>query len=177
MLGKFEDRVARVRLLRASMTRGVLQFGVFAAPCAVGRSGVRALKREGDGASPRGIWEIGPVFYRDDRVRRPRTLSPVLAIRKTMAWCDVAGDRNYNRLVQLPYPSIDEQLWRDDHLYDLCVVLRYNDTPRVQGLGSAIFMHLARPGFLPTAGCVALAKRDLYRLLEAEPAPVAVRFG
>lgn len=75
------------------------------------------------------------------------------------------GDRNYNRPVRLPYPDVTEFLWRDDHLYDIVVELGYNDRPRRRGLGSAIFMHLARPGYSPTEGCIALDRRDLNRLL------------
>jgi L,D-peptidoglycan transpeptidase YkuD (ErfK/YbiS/YcfS/YnhG family) len=93
------------------------------------------------------------------------------------AWCDVAGDRNYNRLVRLPYPVIDERLWREDHLYDIVGVLSYNRLPRVQGAGSAIFIHGARPGYLPTAGCVALALPDLVKLLEHHPRLEAIAFG
>jgi L,D-peptidoglycan transpeptidase YkuD (ErfK/YbiS/YcfS/YnhG family) len=78
----------------------------------------------------------------------------------------VAADPNYNRLVQLPYPSLDERLWRDDSLYDLIVVVGFNDSPPVAGKGSAIFLHLARPDYSPTAGCVALSYGDLVEAVE-----------
>ncbi len=105
------------------------------------------------------------VLYRADRVARPRTLLPVSPIGPNDGWCDDPRDRNYNRPVRLPYPAGHEQMWRKDHLYDLVVVLGYNDGPRSRGRGSAIFMHLAAPDFAPTAGCIALREADLRSLL------------
>jgi L,D-peptidoglycan transpeptidase YkuD (ErfK/YbiS/YcfS/YnhG family) len=132
---------------------------------ALGRAGIRALKREGDGATPRGRFLVRQVLYRADRGRRPRTLLPVRAIRDHDGWCDDPADRNYNRLVRLPSRRSAEGLRRADALYDLVLVLGYNDRPRVRGRGSAIFVHLARPGFTPTDGCIALSRRDLTMLL------------
>lgn len=138
--------------------------------CGVGRSGRCVMKREGDGASPIGVWRLVEVFYRFDRVLRPRTALPIRALRPADGWCDAVGDRNYNRRVRHPYPASAELLWRNDHLYDLVVVLSHNSSPRVQRGGSAIFMHLDRAGFAPTAGCVALTVRDLrYILAHAGP--------
>ena len=131
---------------------------------ALGRSGIKALKREGDGSTPLGRFAIREVLYRADRLPRPRTKLPVRAIRAGDAWCEDPGDRSYNRLVRASSrPGIDP-LMREDHLYDLVVVLGYNDRPRVKGRGSAIFVHLARPGYTPTAGCIALSRTDLLAL-------------
>jgi len=105
------------------------------------------------------------VLYRADRGQRPRTRLPVRAIRDHDGWCDDPADRNYNRLVRLPSRRSAEGLKRADPLYDLVLVLGYNDCPRVRGRGSAIFVHLARPGFTPTDGCIALSRRDLTMLL------------
>ncbi len=146
--------------------RGIVIFGANPLSCALGRSGVRAAKREGDGATPRGRWRLRAVWYRRDRVARPRTRLGVRAIRPRDGWCDAPGDRNYNRPVRLPYPASAETMWRDDHLYDLVVELGYNDRPRSRGRGSAIFMHVAREGYAPTEGCVALKRSDLARLIE-----------
>jgi L,D-peptidoglycan transpeptidase YkuD (ErfK/YbiS/YcfS/YnhG family) len=132
---------------------------------ALGRSGIRASKREGDGATPLGRFRVREVLYRADRGRRPRTRLPVRAIEAQDGWCEDPHDRNYNRPVRLPYTASTESMKREDHLYDLVVVLGYNDHPRVKGRGSAIFMHLARPGYRPTEGCVALARCDLERVL------------
>lgn len=175
--GILRDRTAHVQLRSQRDTRGVLSYGHLRLPCAIGRSGVAALKREGDGASPRGTYRVEQLYYRADRVTRPRTQRPIRAMTERDAWCDISGDRNYNRLVQIPYPVIDEQLWREDHLYDVVGVLSYNRVPRKQGAGSAIFLHGARPGYLPTAGCVALSMPDLIRFIEYTPNVEAIRFG
>ena len=98
-----------------------------------------------------------------------RTALPLRSIGVLDGWCDDPLDRNYNRRVRHPYPASAERLWRSDHLYDLVVVLGYNDRPRVAGRGSAIFMHVAGPGYAPTAGCIALRLPDLKRLLEEVP--------
>lgn len=90
---------------------------------------------------------------------------PVQPLKPDDGWCDAVADRNYNRKVRHPYPASAEQMWRGDALYDLVVVLDYNERPRVRGKGSAIFMHVARPGFLPTEGCIALRAGDLRKLL------------
>jgi L,D-peptidoglycan transpeptidase YkuD (ErfK/YbiS/YcfS/YnhG family) len=133
---------------------------------AIGRSGIGALKREGDGATPLGRFPIREVMYRADRVPRPRTRLPVRAIRADDGWCDDPSDRNYNRRIRLSSRRGAEGLTRADHLYDLIVVLGYNDRPRVKGKGSAIFMHLARAGYTPTEGCIALSRRDLSVLMQ-----------
>jgi L,D-peptidoglycan transpeptidase YkuD (ErfK/YbiS/YcfS/YnhG family) len=132
---------------------------------ALGRTGIRALKREGDGGTPLGRFPVRQVLYRPDRVARPRTQLPVRAIRSDDGWCEDPADRNYNRLVTLSTLSKADRLTRSDHLYDLILVLGYNDRPRIRGKGSAIFVHLARPGYAPTAGCIALSRHDLTMLL------------
>lgn len=122
-------------------------------------------KREGDGATPFGSWRMLRVLYRADRIRRPQTGLPVRPMRLDDGWCDEPGDRNYNRPVRHPYPASAERLWREDNLYDIVVVLDHNQVPRVRGGGSAIFMHVAGPAFAPTAGCIALRRGDLVRVL------------
>jgi len=146
--------------------RGSLRLGSLAWACALGRSGRRARKREGDGATPVGCWRIAGVLYRADRVQRPRTGLPVRPIRTDDGWCDDPADRNYNRAVRHPYPASAERLWRLDHVYDLVIVLTHNARPRVRGGGSAVFVHLARPGFPPTEGCIALHPARLLQLLQ-----------
>ena len=148
---------------------GTLSFGGRRLPCALGRSGRRVVKREGDGATPIGSFAVREAFYRADRLARPRTALPLRPIDVLDGWCDDPLDRNYNRRVRHPYPVSAERLWRSDHLYDLVVVLGYNDRPRIAGRGSAIFMHVAGSGFAPTAGCIALRLPDLKRLLEEVP--------
>lgn len=145
--------------------QGRLQLGRRVLRAAIGRASVRTLKREGDGGTPLGRFPIRLVLYRADRMKRPRTPLPVRAIRADDAWCDDPGDRNYNRLVRLPSKRSAEGLMREDALYDLVLVLGYNDRPRIRGKGSAIFVHLAREGYTPTEGCIALSRRDLLAVL------------
>lgn len=146
----------------ADPRRGTLLVGQARFPCALGRSGVIALKREGDGGTPRARLPLRRVFFRADRQPRPRCLLPLRAIRPDEAWCDDLADRRYNRLIRRAPGAAEERLWRDDPLYDVIVELGWNDRPVRKGRGSAIFWHLARPGFSPTAGCVAVS-RDAFR--------------
>lgn len=155
----------RILALSQASRRAAVSLGPLHFRCALGRTGTRSLKREGDGATPIGTWHPINVFYRADRIARPRTALALSAIRATDGWCDAPADRNYNRFVRRPYAASAETLWRDDHLYDIVVVLDHNRTPRKRNCGSAIFMHLARPAYKPTEGCIALNRRDLHRLL------------
>jgi L,D-peptidoglycan transpeptidase YkuD (ErfK/YbiS/YcfS/YnhG family) len=138
--------------------------------CAIGKAGVisSADKREGDNKSPLGTWVMREVWYRPDVYPNgPTTTLPARATRPEDGWCDAPGDPNYNRPVTLPYPASAERMWRDDPVYDLVVILGHNDDPPVPGLGSAIFMHLARDGYPGTEGCVALERGDLETILAA----------
>lgn len=146
---------------------GILQFSDRSVRCALGPAGVipAAAKREGDGATPAGAWPLRRVIWREDRGSRPATVLPVCAMEPDDGWCDDPTDASYNRPVKLPHPARAERLWREDPVYDLIVVLGYNDDPAVAGDGSAIFLHIARPDFTPTQGCVALAREDLESLL------------
>jgi L,D-peptidoglycan transpeptidase YkuD (ErfK/YbiS/YcfS/YnhG family) len=139
------------------------------ARCALGRSGVarEADKREGDGATPLGSFLLRSVLYRPDRGDSPQTLLPVRALTPQDGWCEDPADPDYNRLVKLPHPGAIDRLWREDHLYDVIVVIGHNDEPVCAGMGSAIFLHLARADFSPTAGCVAVSRQDMERILVA----------
>jgi L,D-peptidoglycan transpeptidase YkuD (ErfK/YbiS/YcfS/YnhG family) len=134
--------------------------------CALGRSGTRADKREGDGATPVGCFTLRRVLYRPDRMTPPETALPVTPIDPTDGWCDAPADPAYNCPVYLPHPASHEEMWRADGLYDVVVVIGHNDDPIIPGMGSAVFMHVAKPDYEPTAGCVALALPDLLALLK-----------
>ncbi|GAB5470049.1 MAG: L,D-transpeptidase family protein [Rhodospirillales bacterium] len=136
-------------------------------PCAIGRGGVTAAKREGDGATPLGRFALRCLLYRADRGLVPRCGLETTAILPDLGWCDWSGDAAYNRPVTLPWASSAERLWRDDDLYDYLVPLGYNDRVPRPGAGSAIFLHVARPGLTATEGCVALRRSDLLALLPA----------
>lgn len=133
--------------------------------CAVGRSGMIRDKREGDGGTPVGIWPLRRVFFRPDKLPRPETRLRAVELSPADGWCDAPADRNYNRLVKLPYPASAEDMWRSDDVYDIVVELGYNDDPVVPGKGSAIFLHLAHTDYRATAGCVAVALEDMRALL------------
>ncbi len=145
--------------------KGFLIAGGAVFPCALGRSGIRTIKREGDGGTPRTHLPLRSVFYRADRLARPRSLLPLKQIGPRDAWCDDQTDRRYNRLIDRPPGEAEERLQREDHLYDVIVELGWNDRPVIRGRGSAIFWHLARPGFTPTAGCVAVEGHVFAKLL------------
>ena len=130
-----------------------------------GHGGVRADKREGDGASPEGTFPLLYGFYRPDRIARPTSGLAMTALQPDDGWVDDPADANYNRPVKLPYPASHEAMWLADGLYDLVVVIGYNMAPVVPGRGSAIFLHVARSDFAPTAGCIAIERQVLAGLL------------
>src|SRR5690606_20342110 len=143
-----------------------LRAGDLVIPCALGRSGASHAKREGDGVTPIGRFRLLQAFYRADRGPRPRTGLPLRRIRPQDGWSDDPKDRRYNRPVPLPCPTSHERMWRDDHVYDVVIDIAWNRGPIRRGRGSAIFLHLARPGFAPTEGCIAVERRVIRRLLE-----------
>lgn len=166
----------RVRSPHATLGR-LVSDGIDVA-AVIGRSGLTALKREGDGASPRGNFRIVGGFYRPDRFGvRPRAGIPLVPLRPDDGWCDDPADRNYNRPVHQPYPNSHETMWRSDHVYDVVLVLDVNLLPRVRGHGSAIFFHLARPDSGPTAGCLAVSRADMLKLLPRLSTRTVIAFG
>jgi L,D-peptidoglycan transpeptidase YkuD (ErfK/YbiS/YcfS/YnhG family) len=138
--------------------------------CAIGPAGLRLDKREGDGATPVGRFLLRQVLYRPDRLEPPASGLPRRPLVPSDGWCDDPADAAYNRPVTLPYPARHERLWREDGVYDVIVVIGHNDDPPVPGAGSAVFLHVARPDYAPTEGCVALALPDLLDVLrQARP--------
>ena len=146
-------------------TRGVLTAGPLAFPVALGRGGILANKREGDGGTPRGRFRLRRLWWRADRMARPTTLLPVRRIGPHDAWCEDPADRRYNRAMVAPPQRGGDPLRRVDQLYDLIIEIDHNTCPRVAGRGSAVFVHVARPGLAPTAGCIAMPMRRLRQLL------------
>ena len=136
---------------------------VFRAAC--GRGGVSTRKQEGDGATPEGVLPLRRVYYRADRLGKPRTVVPLEPLAPTDGWCDDPASPAYNTPVRLPFGAHHEELWRRDNVYDVIGVLGWNDDPIIRGRGSAIFLHVARPDFAPTEGCIALALFDLLTTL------------
>jgi L,D-peptidoglycan transpeptidase YkuD (ErfK/YbiS/YcfS/YnhG family) len=159
--------LARISVRRkpGEPSKGWLAAGPLALPVALGRGGIRANKREGDGGTPRGHFRLVRLWWRADRHPRPPTLLPTRRIRPDDGWCEDPADRRYNRPVSVPPGSKADRLARTDTLYDFIIELDHNTRPRVAGRGSAVFIHAARPGFAPTAGCIALDLSTLRRLL------------
>lgn len=133
--------------------------------CAVGAGGFTTDKREGDGAAPTGRFAIERIFYRPDRVRRPRSAPPVQPIRRGYGWSDDPCDPAYNTMIRTPWPHSHEAMWRADRLYDLVAVLDINRRPAQPGRGSALFLHVWRAPRRKTAGCVAFRRADLEMIL------------
>lgn len=162
----------------SAATGGVLAMKGHRYVCALGRGGIVTGKREGDGGTPAGTWPLREVRFRADRLPPPETGLPIYAIAPDDGWCDAPQDPAYNRPVTLPHQASAEHMWRDDHLYDVVVVLGYNDAPVVPGAGSAIFFHLAeeRQGRLAaTEGCVAVTLADMQNILAACGPDTAMR--
>jgi L,D-peptidoglycan transpeptidase YkuD (ErfK/YbiS/YcfS/YnhG family) len=154
-----------VRKRFGTRTRGILTAGALAIPVSLGRGGILTNKFEGDGGTPRGRYRLKRLWWRADRLARPQTGLPVRPIAPADAWSEDPADRRYNRAVRRKPGEPGDRLMRQDGLYDLIIEIDHNDRPRIAGRGSAVFIHVARDGFGPTAGCVGLRRNDLVRLL------------
>ncbi|MFC5586549.1 L,D-transpeptidase [Nitratireductor kimnyeongensis] len=148
-------------------TEGLMRVGPFVFPCALGRTGTTMLKHEGDGATPVGELQLLYGYFRGDRSPSgpPKCRFSLRQIKAGDGWCDASGDRNYNRPVKLPYRASHERMTREDRLYDICMVSDWNMRPAIRNRGSAIFFHIAKPGFPPTEGCIAVSPRAMARIL------------
>jgi L,D-peptidoglycan transpeptidase YkuD (ErfK/YbiS/YcfS/YnhG family) len=150
-------------------TTGTLSINGKSYDCAIGRAGVTApaQKTEGDGKTPLGTYPLRQLLYRADRVAKPVTQLPTDILTPETAWCENPAHADYNKLITTAHPAATDRMTREDHVYDYVVVIGYNDSPVMPGKGSAIFMHLARPDFTPTAGCVGLRAADMLEVLKA----------
>lgn len=155
----------RIRAAAGKRRRGWLMAGPQAIPVALGRGGIIANKREGDGGTPKGTFRPRRLWWRADRLPRPQTFLPVRAIRADDVWCEDPASRHYNRPLKLGRDDGGDHLTRDDHLYDFIIEIDHNSSPRIAGRGSAVFLHLARTDFSPTAGCVSMTKSAMLHLL------------
>ncbi len=134
--------------------------------CCIGNKGLTLNKKEGDNKTPRGIFEIGDLYFRKDRVFKPDTKLKLKEIKKNMGWCDdVNYPKKYNSLIKIPFVGKHEKLYRSDHSYDLIIPIKYNFNKKVVGLGSCIFLHITE-NYKPTAGCIALKKKDFLIMLK-----------
>ena len=158
--------LVRIRAAAGDRSRGWLTAGGQTIPVALGRGGIRANKCEGDGGTPRGTFRPRQLWWRADRHPRPSTFLPVRAITAQDAWCEDVSSRHYNQPLRLAAKDGGDRLTRDDHLYDFIIEIDHNTKPRIAGRGSAVFLHLAREDFSPTAGCVSMTRGAMLRLLE-----------
>ena len=143
-----------------------LQIDDFNLNCCIGKNGVTKRKREGDFKTPLGVFTIGKLFFRKDRIKKPETLLSVIEIKKNMGWCDDINYPNkYNRIIKINNKIRHEKLKRKDNKYDLLIPINYNTKKTVIGLGSCIFIHLTK-NYKPTAGCIALKKKDFLIMLK-----------
>ena len=144
---------------------GHLKYKDFKFKCALGKSGVGKKKKEGDNLTPRGTFDIIKIYYRNDRIKKLSSEFNLIKIKKNMGWCDDPKSKKYNQLIKLPSKYSYENLYRKDNIYDLILILDYNMHPIVKNKGSAIFIHVAKKNYKKTAGCIALKKKDLKKLI------------
>jgi L,D-peptidoglycan transpeptidase YkuD (ErfK/YbiS/YcfS/YnhG family) len=145
---------------------GYLKYKNFRFRCALGKSGVKKKKKEGDNITPIGIFKITKIYYRPDKVKKIKTSIKKIKIKKNMGWCDDPKSNYYNQQIKLPSKFSYERLYRKDHIYDLLAVINYNGNPIIKNNGSAIFIHIAKNNYKPTKGCIALRKVDLIKVLQ-----------
>lgn len=134
--------------------------------CALGKSGIKKKKKEGDNVTPSGVFKIIKIYYRADKIKK--IISPIkkIQIKKNMGWCDDSKSNFYNQQINLPSKFGYEKLYRNDNLYDLIIVINYNMNPIIKNKGSAIFIHIANKKFKNTEGCIAIEKKNLVRLVK-----------
>ncbi len=134
--------------------------------CSIGKNGLTRNKTEGDLCTPIGEFKFERIFYREDKIKEINFLLPSDVISKNDGWCDDPNSKFYNQHIKFPFNESAEQLYRSDDLYDLICVINYNTNPILHGKGSAIFLHIAKPHFESTEGCVAINKEDLITLVQ-----------
>jgi L,D-peptidoglycan transpeptidase YkuD (ErfK/YbiS/YcfS/YnhG family) len=144
---------------------GYLKYKNFKFRCALGKAGIKEKKFEGDNITPRGTYRIIKVFYRSDRIKNLTTRITKIKIKENMGWCDDFKSKDYNKLIKIPFKYSYEKLFRTDHIYDVVILINYNYKPIIRNKGSAIFLHLAKKNYQKTAGCIALKKKHLLKIL------------
>ena len=133
--------------------------------CSIGKSGVTQSKKEGDLTTPKGLFELGLLYYRKDKIKLLKCKIKKRAIKKGMGWCNDSKSKKYNQEISFPFKYGAEKLYRKDKIYDIFINIKYNQLPIVKGKGSAIFLHLSNKKYKPTSGCVAIQKKDFLEIL------------
>ena len=144
---------------------GYLKYNDIKFKCALGKSGIRKKRTEGDNITPKGTFKIIKIYYRKDRIKKINSVFKIIEIKKNMGWCDDPESKKYNQLIKLPSKYRHEKLFRNDRIYDLMIVLNYNMSPVIKNKGSAIFIHIAKNNYNKTKGCIALKKKDLIEIV------------
>tara|TARA_B110000438_G_scaffold268947_1_gene284932 strand:+ start:1645 stop:2136 length:492 start_codon:yes stop_codon:yes gene_type:complete len=147
------------------INKGFLIYKGYKLKCSIGKTGAKYLKKEGDLATPKGIFKLGLVYYRKDRFKKLNSIIKKKIIKKKMGWCDDIKSKKYNREISLPYKYNSEKLYRKDSIYDIVINIKYNHSPVIKGKGSAIFLHITKNLNKPTRGCVAITKINLLKIL------------
>ena len=142
-----------------------LKYKNFRFRCALGKAGIGKKKKEGDNVTPKGLYKIVKIYYRQDRIKKISSKFKLIKITKNIGWCDDPNSEKYNQIINLPTKYSYEKLYRKDNVYDLILVLNYNMSPVIKNKGSAIFIHITKKKYQPTQGCVALKKNNLLKLI------------
>ena len=145
---------------------GQLKYKNLKFKCALGKAGIGKKNIEGDNITPKGTYRIIQIYYRKDRVKKISSSFKLNKITKSMGWCDDPSSKKYNQLIRLPTKCSHEKLYQKNNIYDLLLVIDYNMNPVVINKGSAIFIHVAKKNYKPTAGCISLKKRDILKLIK-----------
>jgi L,D-peptidoglycan transpeptidase YkuD (ErfK/YbiS/YcfS/YnhG family) len=156
---------------------GYLKYKNLKFRCALGKSGIKKKIKEGDNITPKGIFSITRIFYRQDKIKKIRTKVKKIKIKKNMGWCDDSQSPFYNKQVKLPNRFSYEKLYREDNLYDIILILNYNTKPVIKNKGSAIFVHVSNKFYKKTRGCVALKKDHLIKLISQIQKNTKIKIG
>jgi len=133
--------------------------------CSIGKSGIKKSKKEGDLATPKGVFQLGCLYYRNDRIKKLKSKLKKKIIKKNMGWCNDSKSKKYNKEIYFPFKYKAEKLYKKNGIYDLFIDIKYNSKPIIKNKGSAIFLHIAQNKYKPTQGCVALSKKDFLKIL------------
>ena len=142
-----------------------IHFNNYKVKCAIGKRGISSKKVEGDNKTPRGSFRIQALYYRKDRIKKLKSLIKKTNIRKNMGWCDDSRSEKYNKLIKFPFSYSAEKLYLNSRIYDILLILNFNNKPVKKKKGSAIFVHIAKKNYSPTKGCIAVSKIDMRKIV------------
>ena len=152
-------------VMNIKINRHHLLYKGYKLKCSVGKSGIKKSKKEGDLATPQGTFRFGLLYYRKDRVKLPKCKIRKKIIKKNMGWCNDSKSEKYNKEITFPFKFRAEKLYRKEKIYDIFIHIKYNNFPVVKKRGSAIFLHIAKSNYKTTQGCVAISKKDFFKIL------------